>query len=89
MKVLVIAACILNLGDDRGGLHHDVGEVADIPKGQAESLARADRVLYVNRKDDPTKTGQFTASEAMLKAAEALEAEKVKAAKAIEKAKDA
>lgn len=78
MKVLVIAACLINFGDDRGGVHHDVGEVADVPKGQAEALARADRVLYVNRKDDPTKGGQYTASEAM-----------IKAAKAIEEAKDA
>jgi len=72
MKMLVISACLINLLDDRGGQHKDVGETIDIPKQQAENLARADRVLYVNRKDDPTKTGQFTATEAMLKAADEL-----------------
>jgi hypothetical protein len=72
MKVLVIAACLVNMNDDKGGQHADVGEIVDIPKQQAESLARADRVLYCNRKDDPTKTAQFTATEAMLKAAEEL-----------------
>lgn len=69
MKMLVIAACLINHLDDQGGQHHDVGETVDVPKAQAENLARADRVLYVNRKDDPTKTAQFTATEAMLKAA--------------------
>lgn len=69
MKMLVISACLINLLDDQGGQHKDVGEIIDIPKQQAEDLARADRVLYVNRKDDPTKTAQFTATEAMLKAA--------------------
>ena len=49
----------------------------------AEKLARADRTLYVRREDDPTKTGQYTATEAMLKAAEDM----VKA-KAKEPAKD-
>lgn len=69
MKMLVIAACLINHLDDQGGQHHDVGEIVDVPKAQAENLARANRVLYVDRKDDPTKTGQFTATEAMLKAA--------------------
>ena len=72
MKMLVISACLINLLDDQGGQHTEVGEIVDLPKAQAENLARADRMLYVNRKDDPTKTGQFTATEAMLKAADEL-----------------
>lgn len=72
MKMLVISACLINLLDDQGGQHKEVGEIVDLPKAQAENLARADRLLYVNRKDDPTKTGQFTATEAMLKAADEL-----------------
>ena len=72
MKMLVIAACLVNMNDDKGGQHAEVGDIVDITKQQAENLARADRVLYVNRKDDPTKTAQFTATEAMLKAADEL-----------------
>lgn len=73
MKVLIIAACLINYGDDRGGVHADVGEMPDVPKKQAEDLTRSDRALYVNRKDDSTKTGQFTATESMIKAAKAIE----------------
>ena len=72
MKQIIIAACLINYLDDRGGVHQDVGDIIDVPKHQAENLARAERTLYVERKDDPTKAKQFTASEAMLKAAEDL-----------------
>ena len=69
-KQLIIAACLINFDDDKGGQHHDVGQIVDVPKDTAKKLAEANRGLYVSRKDDPTKTGQFTASEAMLKAAD-------------------
>ena len=77
-----------NPRNDRGGLHHDVGEIVDVPKKQAEDLARADRTLYVSRKDDPTKTGQFTATEAMLKAADEMAKAKAKAKTSPDLAKD-
>ena len=84
MKQLVISACLINYGDDAGGVHHDVGEIVDVPKDMAEKLARADRALYVKKSDDPTKTGQFTATDAMLQAA----AEMAKARDKAEKTKD-
>ena len=70
MKQLVITPCLVHFGDDAGAEHRDIGAIIDVPKDVAEKLARADRTLYVSRKDDPTKTGQYTATEAMLKAAE-------------------
>lgn len=69
MKQLVIEPCLINLGDDRGGVDHAVGEIVDVPKGIAGDLARAGRTLFVDRKDDPDKHGRYTASEAMIAAA--------------------
>lgn len=69
MKQLVIEPCLINLGDDRGGVDHAVGEIVDVPKGIAADLSRAGRTLFVDRKDDPDKSGRYTASEAMLTAA--------------------
>ena len=71
-KQLVIAACLVNYGDDRGGVHADVGEFVEVTKKQAEDLASAERTLYVSKKDDHMKDGRYTASEAMIKAAEAM-----------------
>jgi hypothetical protein len=69
MKVLVIAACLVNYLDDRGGVHHDVGEIVNVPKKQAEELVGAERVLYVDSKDDPSKAHVNTATAEMLRAA--------------------
>lgn len=69
MKQLVIEPCLINLGDDRGGVDHAAGEIVDVPKGIAGDLARAGRTLFMERKDDPDKYGRYTASEAMLAAA--------------------
>ena len=68
MKQLVISACLVDYHDDNGAQHQDVGDLIDVTKVDAETLAIAGRTLYVERSDDPTKTGQYTASEAMLKA---------------------
>lgn len=67
-KQLIIEACIINLGD--GGVPHEPGEIADIPKDTALSMARMGRTLYVDRKDDSDKSGRYTASAEMLKAAQ-------------------
>lgn len=83
-KMLVIAACLINLGDDAGGVSHEVGDMPEVPKDTAKLLAENDRVLYVNEKDDHTKPARFTASERMVKAAEAMRKEAAKAAKATE-----
>ena len=68
-KQLVIESCLINFGDDRGGVHCDAGDTVEVPKGTAIDLARAGRTLYVDKKDDPDKNGRHTASAEMLKAA--------------------
>lgn len=79
-KQIIIEPCLINFGDDRGGVDHAVGDIVDVPKATAESLARADRTLYLDKKDDPTKSGQYTASVEMIKAAKAVAAAKSKEA---------
>lgn len=68
-KQLVIEPCLINFGDDRGGVDHAAGDMVDVPKETATNLARAGRTLFVDRKDDPDKNGHYTASEAMIAAA--------------------
>lgn len=81
-KVLVIEPCIINLGDDRGGVDHAVGVIAEPTKDTAWTLAQHGRALYVDPKDDPSKGNHYTASKALLKAAEAAAKAKAAAAKA-------
>jgi hypothetical protein len=71
-KMLVIAACLINLGDDRGGVDHAVGQFVDVPKDTARILADNERALYVEKTADHTKEGRYTAHERMVKAAEAM-----------------
>jgi hypothetical protein len=80
-KVIVIESCLINLGDDRGGVGHAVGETPEVTKETASKLVGAGRVLYVDKKDDPDKHGRYTASKEMLKAAEQMAAAKAKATK--------
>lgn len=68
-KLLIIEACIVNYGDDRGGQHHDAGAVVEVTKDTATALVRSGRGLYAAKADDPDKTGRNTASAEMLKAA--------------------
>lgn len=71
-KLLVIEPCIINFGDDRGGVDCAAGDIVEVQKDTAAALARVNRTLYVDKKDDPDKTGRYTASAEMLKAAEAM-----------------
>lgn len=80
-KQLIIEPCIINHGDDRGGVDHAAGEIVDVPRDAAYTLAQAGRALYVDKKDDPDKSGRNTASADMLKAAADLAAAQAKAAK--------
>ena len=80
MKQIVIEACFINYGDDKGSQPAAVGDFVDINADTARDLARMGRTLYVDKKDDPAK-GQLTASAEMLKAAEAA----AKAARAADK----
>lgn len=69
-KQLITESCLINFGDDRGGVHCETGEIVpDVPKATAIDLARMGRTLFVDRADDPDKTGRYTASKEMLKAA--------------------
>lgn len=85
-KLLIIAACLVNFGDDRGGIHHDAGEMPDVPKAPATDLVRHGRALYINKSDDADKAGRYTASPDMVKAAKAMEAAKNKASAATDPA---
>jgi hypothetical protein len=71
-KILIIEACLVNFGDDRGGVDQAAGDMTDVAKDTARQLTTAGRALYVNKADDPDKAGRFTASKDMIKAAEAM-----------------
>ncbi|MDO9596732.1 MAG: hypothetical protein Q7J47_03330 [Azoarcus sp.] len=79
-KQLIIEACLVNYGDDRGGVGQSAGDIVDVPRDTARGLATAGRALYINKADDPDKSGRFTAPKDMIKAAEAMAAAHAKAA---------
>lgn len=81
-KQLITESCLVNFGDDRGGVHCEAGEVVDVPKATAIDLARMGRTLFVDKADDPDKNGRHTASKEMLKAASDMRAARAKAAAA-------
>lgn len=68
-KQLIIEPCLINFNDDQGGIAHAAGDIVDVPKATANTLAHAGRTLYIERKDDPDKNGVHTVSPAMLTAA--------------------
>jgi hypothetical protein len=68
-KILITEPTLINYGNDRGGVHHDAGELPDVPKETALALVRHGRALFVNRNDDPDKAGANTAPAELLKAA--------------------
>lgn len=74
MKQLVIETCVVNYGDDRGGVVQSAGDIVDIPKDLARNLSIAGRTLYVSRNDDHDKSGRFTATRDMLAAAQEMAA---------------
>lgn len=79
MKQLIIEACIVNFGDDRGGVDQAVGDIVDVPKDAAIKLSATGRALYLDKKDDPTRDGRYTANKEMVKAAQELATAKTKA----------
>ena len=70
MKIIVIEPTLINHGDDRGGQHADIG-ITEAPKDAARAVVLAGKALYVNRADDPSKTGTHTATAEEVKAAQA------------------
>lgn len=83
-KILIIETCLVNHGDDAGGVAHEAGETIDVNKDTAIELAKYGRSLYLNKADDPTKTKQYSASSDMVKAVEAAAKARAAAAKATE-----
>lgn len=71
-KILIIESCVVNHGDDRGGVHQSAGDMPEVPKDPARALVTAGRALYINKTDDPDKQGRNTASREMVSAAEAM-----------------
>lgn len=67
---LVIETCLINFGDDKGGIVCEAGQFVEPNADTARELASYGRTLYTNVKDDRTK-GRFTASTAMIDAARA------------------
>lgn len=83
-KILIIETCLVNHGDDAGGIAHEAGETIDVNKDTAIELAKYGRSLYLNKADDPTKTKQYSASTDMVKAVETAAKARAAAAKAAE-----
>lgn len=70
MKMLILETCMVNYHDDRGGVPEERGSIVDVTKETARQLAMLDRALYVDKKDDPDKSGRHTADKDLLAAAE-------------------
>lgn len=79
-KILIIETCLVNHGDDAGGIAREAGEIIDVNKDTAIELAKYGRSLYLNKADDPTKTKLYSATPEMFKAAEAAAKARAKAA---------
>lgn len=75
-KMLIIETCIVNHGDDRGGVVETVGATIEVNKDTARDLCNTARALYISKTDAPDKNGRNTASEAMIAAAKDMPAAK-------------
>jgi hypothetical protein len=63
MKLLILEACAIAAVGAEASSHADVGDVVDVPKDDAVSLARMGRAMFLDKADDPTK-GLLTATDA-------------------------
>jgi hypothetical protein len=68
-KQLIIESCLINRGTSGGIVAAQPGELVDLPADTARTLASIGRTRYVERKDDNTRSGRYTATAEMLKAA--------------------
>ena len=68
-KILITQTCIVNYGDDRGGVGESFGATVEVNKDTARDLCVTGRALYTRKEDDPDKSGRNTASPEMIKAA--------------------
>ena len=67
-KILIIETCLVNHGDDAGGIAREAGETIEVNKDTAIELAKYGRSLFLNKADDPTKSKQYSASADMVRA---------------------
>jgi hypothetical protein len=63
MKLLILEACAIAVLGAEVSSHTDVGDVVDVPKDDAITLARMGRAMFLDKADDPTK-GLLTATDA-------------------------
>lgn len=80
MKILITENTVVNVGDDRGGVHAAEGDLLDVPAAVARQLVQCGRALYTVRKDDTDKSGSNTAPADVVSAAEELARERAKPA---------
>lgn len=80
-KLLMISPCQVNFGEGAGARHVDDAEVITVQVDTARALVAANRAMYADRKDDPSKGGRDTATDAMLQAAATVRKERTAAAK--------
>lgn len=85
-KILITENVIVNFGDDRGGIDTAQGDIVETSKDVAAKLVGANRALYIDKRDDPSKAKHNTATGEIIKAAKEAAAAKAAAAKAAEKA---
>lgn len=78
MELLIINDCLVDYRDGKGAQHEATGTFIDVIAPDAKCLTTTGRALYVDAKDDPTKARQYTASDALVKAAKAAAAEAAK-----------
>lgn len=69
-KILLLEACTVNYGDERGGVIENAGALVTVLPNQSAMLVNIGRALYAAKGDDPTK-GLKTAPAEVVKAAEA------------------
>ena len=78
-EMLITETCLVNYGDDRGGVVESSGAKIDVPKDTARALVGCGRALYAKKSDDPDKNARDTASKELLDAAVTVGATKGKA----------
>lgn len=59
IKILIAEACLVPGAE--GMQHADINDVVEVDKDDALTLARLGRAYYIEKADDPSKVGRYTA----------------------------
>lgn len=59
IKILIAEACLVPGAD--GMQHADINDVVELDKEDAHALTRHGRAFYLEKADDPSKIGRYTA----------------------------